>query len=214
MPRRHDWEGIERWISTNRPLEVNVATQGSWKYAIANEVEAAFGRDQEANVREGERRERAEQLTNAAAEEGAAAAIRDEEANAREGERRNRAEERFDEFLQAFERVGGIRTAMETIVGDLNEQGLISEVEVQKFPGRVGRVAFCTAAIRFHLQSDASSHGSVEIVASGNHETRLLEIVQSRTTQGITEDSAFLEDLTEDRIGESVLTVVRELLRK
>ncbi len=178
------------------------------------EVEAAASRDKEANAREGERRDGAEQRTKAAAEQVVAAAIRNEEAVAREGERRERDVERFDEFLQAFERAGGIRTAMESIVDHLNERDLISELEVQIFPRQAGRTASCTAAIRIHLQSDASVHGSVELVASGDQTTKLLEIVQSRSRHGTTEHSIALQDLTEDRLGESALTVVREMLRK
>jgi len=190
-----------------------VAQQESWKEGVAKEVAAATNRDQEANAREVDRREQTEAHKEAVTEKAENDAIRDREAQVREDARLQRAEDRFEAFLQAFERPGGIRASMESIVADLRERGLAAELEVQELVADAERAASCTATIRIPSPSDGSAHANVEVVGSGKHLITLLTIVQSQSKQREGEESIALEDLTEDRIGESVLTVVREMLR-
>jgi hypothetical protein len=104
---------------------------------------------------------------------------------------------------------------MVSIVADLKEQGLDAELQVQEHPRETGRVGSCMAAIRVQSPQLTPAHGSIVILASDDHAIKLLEFVQSRAGQGeTTESSIVLKDLTEGRIRESVLTVVRGMLRK
>jgi hypothetical protein len=195
-------------------LEAIVSSSASWKDAVVDEVEAAANRDQAVVAHEAEVRQEAEDRRDAFAEEGEAVAKWKREALASEGRRRGRAEDRFDEFLAAFEREGGIRRVMASIVAELKDRGLDSELQEQVQHRDSGQVASCMAAIRIRSLEDASAHGSVVIVASDDHDLELLEVVQSRARQRETEEGVALGDLTEARIGESVLAVVREILRR